>query len=93
MHDLDSNRFFSCDGTQTVDNQDGSGFDADRVEAEHFLFGFEAGPVEQLIDDSGEPVQVMSDASEVGRLLFGHRSCNTVAHIVSKAADHGHGCA
>ena len=85
------NRFFSRDGTQIVGDQEGRGFDADRCEAERVIFRVKAGPIEQLIDDSGEPIQVMSDASEVDHLLFAHRPCNTVAHIVCKAANHGHG--
>ena len=91
MHDLEGNRFFSRDGAQTVGDQKGCGFDADRCEAEHFRFAVKAGPIEQLIDDSGEPTQVVSDASEVGQLLFAHRPCNAVAHIVCKAANDGHG--
>ena len=38
MHDLEANRFFSRDGVQTVSDQEGRGFDADRCDAEHFLF-------------------------------------------------------
>ncbi len=91
MHDLECNRFLSRDGEQTVGDQEGRGFDADRCEAEYFLFAVKAGPIEQLIDDSGEPIQVMSDASEIGQLLFAHRPCNAIAHIVCKAANHGHG--
>src|SRR5262249_20166718 len=91
MHNLKGNRFFSCDGAQTVGYQERGGFDADRCETEHFVLAVKARPVEQLIDDSGKPTQVMSDTSEIGRLLFAYRTCNTVTHIVCKAANRGHG--
>src|SRR6185436_605447 len=91
MQDLQGNRFFGRDSPQTVGDEESGVFDGYRCKPEHVLLRAKARPVEQLIDDSGEAIDIMSDASEVGQLLFAYRPCHTVAHIVCEAADHGHG--
>src|SRR6478735_6054287 len=68
---LDFHLFLRRHSSQTFDDEQGDLMEIQRFEPENLLLHVEARPVQELIDDSGQPGQVVPDAVEVGLLTLG----------------------
>ena len=88
--DVDGDLFFGGHRAQALDDQHGNLIDAQRFQTEDLLLHVHSRPVQQLVDDSGQAIQVVFDPGEIRFLAVCQGTGNAVEHVVGKTADSRH---